>query len=578
MNYYTQNARTLSEQYNAMDSEQVHRHWRDLLPTQPGLACDIGAGSGRDAAWLASQGWDVIAVEPCAELRALGEQYTNSQPTKTHLSYAGVTWLDDGLPELKTLRSLDQRFQLILMSAVWMHMPPAQHERAMRIVSELLAPGGLLVITLRHGPDEAKRFHPVQADDVIRLAQDRALLNKRRARVNDLRQRDGVEWDVVVFTLPDDGTGSLPLLRHIIVNDNKAASYKLGLLRTLIRIAEGAPGMVTRRTDDWVEIPFGLVGLYWLKTYMPLVLRHNLIQSPIADHAKQTGYGWAKQENFYSLQDLSPYDLRIGAAFDTNVAPRLVGAIRDACINIKKMPAHFITYPGQDRQVFECETRSVRHGKIPWQITRESLQQFGTFRIPTALWQCFSQYACWLEPAIFNEWVKLMQTWHFQYDTNVYSNAFQWIDAKRDTTKVSGRIMQLHQQGQRVECVWTHKKLIIANEKYAVDHCFPWSRWLNNDLWNLMPTTTAANNAKSDKLPSAGLLLHSRDHIMDWWERAYLEDERMSQLFYIEAEAALPLMNAESRDLDGVFHAMQHQRAKLKSSQQLAEWETPLRL
>jgi CRISPR/Cas system Type II protein with McrA/HNH and RuvC-like nuclease domain len=120
--------------------------------------------------------------------------------------------------------------------------------------------------------------------------------------------------------------------------------------------------------------------------------------------------------------------------------------------------------------------------------------------------------------------------------------------------------------------VWTHKRLIIANEKYAVDHCFPWSRWLNNDLWNLMPTTTKANNSKSDKLPSACLLQQSRDHIIHWWEQAYLDDERMRQKFYIEAEAALPLIDAEHRNLDGVFHAMQHQRAKLKASQQLAEW------
>ncbi|MDO8291201.1 MAG: HNH endonuclease domain-containing protein, partial [Parvibaculum sp.] len=187
-------------------------------------------------------------------------------------------------------------------------------------------------------------------------------------------------------------------------------------------------------------------------------------------------------------------------------------------------------------------------------------------------WQCFSQYACWLEPAIFNEWVKLMQTWTFQYDTNVYSGAFQWIDAKRDTTKVSERIKQLHNQGQHVECVWTHKRLVIANEKYAVDHCFPWSRWLNNDLWNLMPTTTSANNSKSDKLPSAGLLQHSRNHIIHWWEQAYLESDSMRQKFFIEAEAALPLMATGSTDIDAVFHAMQHQRAKLRASQQLAEW------
>src|SRR5690606_21428038 len=143
---------------------------------------------------------------------------------------SSVTWLGDSIPELKNLRSLDQRFQLILISAVWMHMPPDQHERAMRIISELLAPGGLLVITLRHGPDEENRFYPVNADEATRMAQGRALVSKIRTRTSDLTRKE-VEWDTLVFTLPDDGTGSLPLLRHIIVNDNKAATYKLGLLR-----------------------------------------------------------------------------------------------------------------------------------------------------------------------------------------------------------------------------------------------------------------------------------------------------------------------------------------------------------
>jgi hypothetical protein len=229
-----------------------------------------------------------------------------------------------------------------------------------------------------------------------------------------------------------------------------------------------------------------------------------------------------------------------------------------------------ITYPGQNRQVFECETRSVKHGATPWRITRDSLQQFGTFRIPAALWQTFSQYAYWLEPAIFNEWVRLMQSWRHQYDLSVYNNAFQWIDAERSTINVRARVQQLHGQGQPVSCVWTQKNLRL--ESYAVDHCFPWSRWLNNDLWNLMPTTVQANNSKGDKLPSAALLQHSRTHIMRWWERAYLDDEGMRERFFIEAESALPLVSAESRDMEGVFQALQYQRAKLRAGQQLGEW------
>jgi len=575
MDYYTQNADALFQRYHALPPEQVHRCWLDLLPTQPGSACDIGAGSGRDAQWLACMGWNVTAVEPNAALRQRAETHTPvhapcADTTVPPAPGGSVSWLDDSLPELTRLRSLDQRYSLILISAVWMHLPPTQHARAMRIVSDLLAPGGLLVISLRQGPDAQGRFHAVSTDAVIQLATDRALLVQRECRGQADLTRSEVGWDCVVFKLLDDGTGSLPLLRHIIVNDNKAASYKLGLLRVLIRIAEGAPGMVTKRDDDWVEIPFGLVGLYWLRTYMPLVFRHNLIQTPTADHVQQRGYGWATRENFYSLQDLSPYDLRIGALFEEHVAPRVVGAIRDACANIQKMPAHFITYPGQTRQVFECDTRPFRLRDKHWQITRDSLQQFGFFRIPTALWQCFSQYACWLEPAIFNEWVKLMQTWRFQYDTSVYSNAFEWIDANRDTSKVRALIQSRHASGLSIACVWTQAHLRMNS--FAVDHCFPWSRWLNNDLWNLLPTTIAANSSKGDKLPSAALLQQAREPILDWWQQGYLHDDALRGQFFIEAESALPLIAPGSQDVAAVFHALQHQRAKLRAVQQLAEW------
>ena len=41
---------------------------------------------------------------------------------------------------------------------------------------------------------------------------------------------------------PDDGTGALPLLRHIVFNDQKSSTYKLALLRTLVRIADSAGG------------------------------------------------------------------------------------------------------------------------------------------------------------------------------------------------------------------------------------------------------------------------------------------------------------------------------------------------
>jgi SAM-dependent methyltransferase len=187
-----------------------------FLRVPPGFACDIGAGSGRDANWLAAKGWDVIAVEPSSGMREL------AMPK----SHPNVTWLDDSLPELSRLRALGHRFDLVLLSAVWQHLPPGQRERAFRILTELLKPGGTLVITLRHGSDEQENrergFHPVSAAELAVFAQRRAVVMRDPITQPD-QTRVHVQWETVVFTIPDDGTGSLPLLRHIIVNDNKSA-------------------------------------------------------------------------------------------------------------------------------------------------------------------------------------------------------------------------------------------------------------------------------------------------------------------------------------------------------------------
>jgi hypothetical protein len=115
--------------------------------------------------------------------------------------------------------------------------------------------------------------------------------------------------------------------------------------------------------------------------------------------------------------------------------------------------------------------------------------------------------------------------------------------------------MQL--DGRDVSCVWSQKQL--RPDRYAVDHCFPWSRWLNNDLWNLVPTAEAINNAKGDKLPSALMLENSKALILPWWEEAYVSDEKFSERFLIEAQAALPLVSQQSNG-EEIFVAMQHQR------------------
>ena len=217
---------------------QVHAWLDGMLPPAPALVLDVGAGSGRDAAWLARLGHDVVAVEPSAAMRAEGE--------RRH-SDTGVRWVADHLPALPAIHRLGLTFDLILLSGVWQHVTPIERERAMRKLLGLLRPGGVLALTLRHGPAEVERaMHPVSLAEVERLARDHGALVARVVDMPDQMARPEVSWTGVALRLPDDGTGALPLLRYVILNDQKSATYKLGLLRALCRAADGQAGMAER--------------------------------------------------------------------------------------------------------------------------------------------------------------------------------------------------------------------------------------------------------------------------------------------------------------------------------------------
>ena len=193
---YSQRAQHFFNQYQQLAFENVHKSWLHHLPADPGYALDAGAGSGRDAAALARRGWDVIAVEPAAELRQLGEEATRG---------LAVQWVEDRLPELSEVQHLGQRFNLILVSAVWMHLPPSQRNEAFNRLTELLTPGGIIIITLRHGPGDGERtFHETSRSELEGLAGEKALtaLPIDDSPQNDQLGRHAVWWETVVFKSP----------------------------------------------------------------------------------------------------------------------------------------------------------------------------------------------------------------------------------------------------------------------------------------------------------------------------------------------------------------------------------------
>jgi len=112
--FYNEHADSFNQQYLSQSAETVHGSWMDKYLPVSGQVLDVGAGIGRDAKWLAELGFDVIAVEPALGLRQHGQLLTDK---------LSVYWLDDILPELTQTYQLQTKFDLILLSAVWMHIP-----------------------------------------------------------------------------------------------------------------------------------------------------------------------------------------------------------------------------------------------------------------------------------------------------------------------------------------------------------------------------------------------------------------------------------------------------------------------
>lgn len=194
---YNKEALTLSDQYESKTFEEVHSAALLSIPSTPSSVLDVGSGSGRDAAWFAAHGHQVVAVEPADQFR-LKAQELHPNPS--------IRWLSDSLPALEATLSLNLSFDLIWVSAVWMHLPPKDRQRAFRKLSTLLKPNGKIMISLRHGPaPENRKMYPVSTDELLGYTRERGLQNLLVQSVDDTYERPEVWWQTVVLQLPDNG-------------------------------------------------------------------------------------------------------------------------------------------------------------------------------------------------------------------------------------------------------------------------------------------------------------------------------------------------------------------------------------
>lgn len=194
---YDEASTSYFEAYESLQFAATHRSFLRFLPT-PGANClDIGAGSGRDAAALAKRGYLVTAVEPSNGLRRLA---------MARHRHPNIIWVDDSLPKLSKVKAMQTRYEFILLSAVWMHIPPSDRNESFSSLRELLKPNGRIGMTLRIGePPPNRLMFPLALDDVLQQANSNGLVASYVSRTTrDSLKRSNVSWIKLILQAKGD--------------------------------------------------------------------------------------------------------------------------------------------------------------------------------------------------------------------------------------------------------------------------------------------------------------------------------------------------------------------------------------
>lgn len=254
---YDRKAGEFSKQYDSVATPDVLPGFVDRLPKLRAL--DLGCGNGRDAEWLANQGFGVDACD--------GSEGMLKEAQATH-SHPRVQYYHDRMPELANTAARGNKYDAVLLSAVWMHLKPEQRAKTLERILRHTNPGALIFISLRHGNSPADRpMFEVSADELKQLAGYHMLSFEHLPANQDQLGRSDVWWDNVSLRMPKNHLEPLRTLKAQAIQGSLSSTYKPAFVLALAETLHQLGNTVEHVDAAQVAVPTATVVANWESIY-----------------------------------------------------------------------------------------------------------------------------------------------------------------------------------------------------------------------------------------------------------------------------------------------------------------------
>jgi len=346
-------------------------------------------------------------------------------------------------------------------------------------------------------------------------------------------------------------------INYIIEHDSTSSTYKYALLKAVIESTQKYDHLIQIKKGK-AHIPLGLIVEQWIIDYMPFVFssisqQNNkaVLDKPIELHY-QNIFNILNLDNkqnweYAYKQFIKAYKYDIMNSELSNEFFKLSKKIAE---KISNMPMKFT---GKEHYgFFQPEYTKFGHVQINSKQTYDSgyfINIFGTFSMAESYYQIFRYLGQTLygKSTIITKWKE--KTIALNQGRKVIDELDRLLTNPFDDRDTAGSRSIF--QGEQ-KCVWTGD--IVSQKQMDIDHLLPYSIWVNNDFWNLLPTNRVLNQKqKKDKIPTRLLIQKQADTIIDYWK---VYEDKISQLFLSQISISLTGSDLYSVNYDKAIEAL----------------------